>query len=92
MLDKTIVVFAAHTSLNQDDSELGLKTYLAPVVEKRLDFGLFKNVNALVREVTTRIQGSNYKISNSAAEEFVFTETSIAREDVVSREYVDVES
>jgi len=46
---------------------------------------MFKSVNALVREVNTRIQDSYYKVFNSAPDEFVFTETSIARDDVASR-------
>ena len=55
MVDKTIVVYATHTNLDQDDPSLGLQTYLAPVVEKRLEQSAYKNVIALVREVNTRI-------------------------------------
>lgn len=61
MLDKTIVVFATKTHHIYDDPSLGLKTYLTPVIEKRLDQSMYKNVIALVREVNTRIQDSLYK-------------------------------
>ena len=53
-----IVVYVAHSYVAQEDQEPNkneLITSLTPIVEKRLDFRLHKNVNALIQEVQMEI-------------------------------------
>ena len=53
---------------------------------------MYKHVNALVREVNTRIQDSLYKFFYySADEKLVYTEIYVAREDFASREFLNFE-
>lgn len=73
MSDKTLMIFAARTSVDYEDPKFGLKTYLEPLVEKRLDYGIFKNMNALVREVNIKMEDSNYQVFSSAPEKLVYT-------------------
>ena len=69
MNDKMIVVYVAHSYVAQEDQEPNkneLITSLTPIVEKRLDFRLHKNVNALIQEVQMEIQDSYYQIFRPA--------------------------
>ena len=88
--DKTLMVYAARTSFEYDDSQFELKTYLEPLVEKRISYGIFKKLNVHIREVNTRIEHPNYQVFNSASEQLVYTETSVVSEDAESREYMDM--
>ena len=91
MNDKMIVVYVAHSYVAQEDQEPNkneLITSLTPIVEKRLDFRLHKNVNALIQEVQMEIQDSYYQIFRPAKQELQFTKTFVYNEDSVTREYM----
>ena len=64
---------------------------MTPIVEKRLDFRLHKNVNALIQEIQLEIQDSYFQIFKPAPQELEYTQTKVYNEDNVSREYITFE-
>ena len=81
MKDKSIVVYATQSSFGSDEPGAGLQTYIEPLVEKRIDSSLFKNVNALVRPVAFKDYDSNRRSYASAPDESTFTQSRVSRDD-----------
>ena len=92
MSNKSLIVYASKSFVEDEvktPNDNALVLYLAPLVEKRLDFRYHKDVWAKIEERHLEIQDSYLQILSPESQVISLADFSVSSEDVVTREFYD---